>query len=106
MLAQQTCWDGVGPHVGTGAGLVPKVCVCVFPEGSALLVRHRRSRILPQSAAGRENGAMGQVLTSQLLHLYSQTCKQVLAIDCICVPQSVPGLFSISWVSQDTRMAH
>lgn len=34
MLAQQTCWDGVGPHVGTGAGLVPKVCVCVcFSRG-------------------------------------------------------------------------
>lgn len=78
MLAQQTCWDGVGPHVGTGAGLVPKVCVCVcvFPEGSALLVRHRRSGILPQSAAGGENGAMGQVFTRQLLHLYSQPCKQ------------------------------
>ena len=38
-------------------------CVCVFcvPEGSPLLVRHRRSGILPESAAGGEDGAVGQV---------------------------------------------
>lgn len=36
------------------------VCVCLS-EGSAVLVRYRRSWILSESAAGGEDGALGQV---------------------------------------------
>lgn len=41
--------------------------LCVSPEGSSLLVRHRRSGILPESAAGGEDGAVGQVLPRRSL---------------------------------------
>lgn len=38
------------------------LCVCFcHSEGSAVLVRYRRSRILSESTAGGEDGSMGQV---------------------------------------------
>lgn len=46
------------------------ICVCVS-EGSAVLVRYRRSWILSESAAGGEDGALGQVSVHRhSLHMY------------------------------------
>lgn len=45
-------------------------CVCLS-EGSAVLVRYRRSWILSESAAGGEDGALGQVPVHWYsLHMY------------------------------------
>lgn len=37
------------------------ILVCFVPEGSAVLVCHRRGRILSESAPGGEDGSLGQV---------------------------------------------
>lgn len=39
-------------------------CVCSVLEGGPVLVRHGRSWILPEPAAGGEDGALGQVPVS------------------------------------------
>lgn len=46
----------VSDNIGVG--------VFCLSEGSAVLVRYRRSRILSESAAGGEDGSVGQVFTN------------------------------------------
>lgn len=63
----ETWWDVKSRSVFSGNlcfCLLVLTCVCSVPEGSPLLVRHRRSGILPESAAGGEDGAVGQVVFS------------------------------------------
>ena len=50
--------------------------VCRRSEGGAVLVRHGWSRFLSESAAGGEDGSVGQVFTNSM---------RVCACVCVCV---------------------
>lgn len=68
-------------------------CVCLS-EGSEVLVRYRRSWILSESAAGGEDGALGQVPVHWYsLHMYVRPLRDVYSRELEGVQNLIVGCY-------------